>query len=863
MKLDSLYRGTPLRWAIVTGLVLLATMICSEWLLERYFRASDLQNKRLQTTQQLTLLGAELSGIINNNLSLISGLSAHIGIHPEIEQGEFSAYVSSVFRQQPLLVNMAAAPNNVVRFIHPLEGNRTVLEADYRDYPRQWEDIKTLTERGAMHLTGPFELIQGQEAVIGRTSVFTRDDQFWGIVSAPIYTQDLYRAAGLSNPNLPLNIAIRWFEENKTISNVFYGDPQLFADPLAVTTLVDVRSGQWQIVAAPKNGWANTSGTVWLLRASFAVLTGLLLLLVFYRYHQSNREYEFQQALAKKQILLSEVGKLALVGGWQISRQRNELKLTLWDSQTASILNIGDTDTPPSLSEFLGQFGDSQGKRLSTAIEKATLGDAFDLELSFTGPQREKRWARVLGKPLTDYPLPYPVLGSLQDITQRKRFTNKIQQQAIYDQLTGLPNRLLFYNRLSKAIERAQREKSKLAILFIDLDNFKPVNDNLGHSIGDKLLKEVGQRIKNCIRASDTVARYSGDEFIVILHDVHQSKVPVYISQEIIDAISASFTIDGKQIFCGASVGISIFPDDSQRGETLVSNADQAMYEVKRSGRNGWQFFTPTMQIVSEKRHQLSNKLAAAIINNEFTVYYQPIIDLNTNRISKCEALVRWVRNGKQIATDEFIALAEETGRINEIDRFVLATATDFVANLTERFNYPLELSVNVSPRIFSCKDDSLNKWLELITNASRKINVTVEMTERLLIEESERIMWVLTKLKAIGVTIAIDDFGTGYSSLSYLTKFPIDIIKIDQSFIRQLGQQTIPESLTEAMIGLCHKLSLDVVAEGIETPEQLSMLKLWQCDFGQGYYFDRPLDAEVFSERIRTQSEAKFSHNK
>lgn len=851
MKLDSLHRGTPLRWAIVTGLVLLATMVSSELLLERYFRASDLQNKRLQVNQQLTRLSAELSGIIDNNLSLISGLSAHIGIHPNIQQEEFSAYVSSVFRQQPLLVNMAAAPDNVIRLVHPLENNRAVLGADYRDYPRQWEDIKTLRKRGAMHLTGPFELIQGQEAVIGRTSVFTRDDRFWGIVSAPMYTKDLYRAAGLSNPDLPLDIAIRWFEENETIGNVFYGDQQLFSDPLAVTTLVDVRSGQWQLAATPKNGWVNTSGTVWLLRTSFAVLTGLLLLLVFYRYRQSNREYEFQQALEKKQILLSEVGKLALVGGWQITREKNELKLTLWDSQTASILNLGDTDTPPPLPDFLAQFGYSQGKRLGTAIEKATLGDAFDLELSFTGAQKEKRWARVLGKPLTDYPLPYPVLGSLQDITQRKRFTNKIQQQAIYDQLTGLPNRLLFYNRLNKAIERAQREKSKLAILFIDLDNFKPVNDNLGHNIGDKLLKEVGQRIKNCVRASDTVARYSGDEFIVILHDVHQSKVPVYISQQIIDAISTPFTISGKQIFCGASIGISMFPEDSQRGETLVSNADQAMYEVKRSGRNGWQFFTPAMQVVSEKRHLLSNRLATAISNNEFTVYYQPIIDLNSNKIIKCEALVRWIRNGKQIPTDEFIALAEETGRINEIDRFVLATATDFVASLAERLNYSLDLSVNVSPRIFSSKDDSLNKWLELITNASRKINITVEITERLLIEESERIMWVLTKLKALGISIAIDDFGTGYSSLSYLTKFPIDIIKIDQSFVRKLGEETVPEALIETMITLSHKLNLEIVAEGIETLEQLSMLKKWNCDYGQGYYFDKPLSSEDFDLRI------------
>ncbi|HEY7884724.1 MAG TPA: EAL domain-containing protein, partial [Cellvibrionaceae bacterium] len=499
-----------------------------------------------------------------------------------------------------------------------------------------------------------------------------------------------------------------------------------------------------------------------------------------------------------------------------------------------------------------------QADRLHNAIHNATFGAAFDIELSLD-QQKPKRWIRIIGKPAITGIEPFAVLGSVQDISERKRFTNKIQQQAIYDQLTGLPNRLLLDNRLSKAINKATRDKAhQVAILFIDLDNFKPVNDNMGHQAGDTLLREVSTRIRQAIRSSDTVGRYSGDEFIVVLEEITSSKTAVAVAEHILDVLKEPYTIHQKQLFCSASIGISLFPDDGNTADILISNADQAMYEVKRSGRNGWQFFTKSLQQVSEKRHLLGTQLISAINNQEFQVFYQPIIDLTNNRVRKCEALVRWFCDGKLVPTDEFISLAEETGRINDIDRFVLATASEFLISLQKQYNYTVGLSVNVSPRVFSTKDNSLERWLELMTRAASQLPLTVEITERLLIEESDRLMWVLTKLKALGVSIAIDDFGTGYSSLSYLTRFPIDVVKIDQSFIKKLGLEHAPEALTETMIDLSHKLSIEVVAEGVETPGQLEYLKRWHCDYGQGYLFDKPLDAEHFSQLIAKQAREK-----
>ncbi|UTF61902.1 EAL domain-containing protein [Gilvimarinus sp. DA14] len=837
------------RAAYICVLVIIL-VFTAELILEKYFKEADYQNKQLQVTQQLTGLTSKLSGLINSNLFLLSGLSAHIGMKPDITQAEFEAYASSIFRQEPLLVNMAAARDLVITHIYPLKQNLAALGLNYRLTEKQWNAVKILDTRGEMVVAGPLDMVQGGEAIIGRVTVFTADDKFWGITSAPILTRKLYQAAGLLQDNLTIEVAIRGKDGRGINGEVFYGNATLFTDQRSITTTLDVgTTGSWQLAAQPRDGWQDASGTIWLLRISFIILALLLTIIVSYRYRQFYNEKNFRQTLQKNQALLEEVSKIALVGGWQITPEKRTFRFTLWNEQTAKIFGLQTDSQHPLTEEVLCQFDKPQANHLRSCITNATLGHTFDTELQVSA--KSDRWIRIIGKPIANTEPPFSVLGSVQDITERKRFTDKIQHQAIYDQLTGLPNRLLFNNRLKKSIVKCRRENKKLAVLFIDLDHFKPVNDNLGHSAGDFLLKEVGNRIRNCIRESDTVARYSGDEFIVILNDIKETKIPVSISQNIIDSISKTFTINKNKVYCGASIGISVFPDDGDSVEELVSNADQAMYEVKRSGRNGWQFFTKAMQVVSEKRHLLRNKLVTAVHNNEFSVVYQPIVDLTDNKIKKCEALVRWQHNGQFIPTDEFISLAEETGRINEIDRFVLKTASEHISSLSKTYSYPIELSINVSPRVFSSKDNALDQWLTILSRASEHMAITVEITERLLIEESDRIMWVLTKLKALGIAIAIDDFGTGYSSLSYLTKFPIDIIKIDQSFVRKLGEEPVPEALIETMITLSHKLDLEIVAEGIETLEQLTMLKKWNCDYGQGYYFDKPLSAVDFEQRI------------
>jgi diguanylate cyclase (GGDEF)-like protein len=843
--------------------LILSGVVLTEITLEAYLRKAHDQNLQLDATEQLNSVSAKLAGSINSNLSLISGLAAHIAINPQIQQSEFERYGRAVFRQEPLLINLAAAPDMVVRMIYPMKGNKGALGLDYMKNDAQREAVERAKTSGKMIVAGPVNLVQGGVAFIGRTAVFTDNGEdggtFWGIVSAPIGANELYQAAGLLDPTQTIDFAIRGKDGLGSGGKVFFGDGDLFDNPRSVQTIISVGDGSWQLAAYPKMGWKTVSHDIWVLRVFALALAALLLIFALYRYRQISNERHYQQTIQQNETLLQEVGKLALIGGCKISANA---EVSHWSKQCSQVLDMPETTTPPSLQAIFSAFDSEQAETLKHCIGSAAAGEAFDIELYVKTQNDIKRWVRMIGTPdkrhhTSNVEGKYDVIGAVQDITERKQFAEVIEQQATYDLLTGLPNRFLFNNRLGKAIARSKRDERKLAVLFIDLDNFKPVNDNLGHKTGDLLLQEVGRRIKTCVRDSDTVARYSGDEFTVIVHDIANDRAPLAIAEQIIKTISQPYELQTNQIFCTASIGISVYPDDGASAEELVSNADQAMYHVKDRGRNGWHFFTEAMQVQSEKRHILHTKLAAAIAENKLEVYYQPIIQLEDNRVSKCEALARWFDDNQQIPTVDFITLAEEVGMIHEIDRFVLATAAGYLTEQAQTYNHRVGLSINVSPRVFSAKDNSLQLWMELVTEAAKVLDITVEITERLLTKDSDLALRTLEQLKAIGVAIAVDDFGIGYSSLSYLTKFPIDIIKIDRSFVNNLGSDAKTHTLTDAIISLSQKLSLEVVAEGVETIDQLTYIKRQRCNYAQGYYLGKPQNREAFAELLTRESEA------
>ncbi len=443
--------------------------------------------------------------------------------------------------------------------------------------------------------------------------------------------------------------------------------------------------------------------------------------------------------------------------------------------------------------------------------------------------------------------------GTVQDITERKNAEKQIQVMAYYDALTGLPNRTLLQDRMSVALASARRHREKVALLFLDLDQFKSINDSLGHSVGDLLLKEVAERLKKWSREQDTVARLAGDEFVLLLTGVKETADAAVAAQRIIDTMAIGFAVHDHPLNVTCSIGISIFPDDCTAAEALVKNADMAMYCAKQNGRNSFQFFTQDMSVGAMERLRLENSLRGALERAEFFLVYQPQINIVTGRITGTEALLRW-RHPELglVPPDKFIPFAEHSGLIISIGEWVLKTACAQAREWQNEGLPAVPVAVNVSSVQFRQRT-----FVDLIRTVLRETGLEpqyleLELTESLLISNADVMLSILQELKEMGVKLSIDDFGTGYSSLSYLRHFPVYKLKIDRSFVRDLTVDADDDAITDTIINMAKSLNLTVVAEGVESETQISFLRQHKCDEIQGYYFSKPLVAEEAAERMR-----------
>ena len=448
---------------------------------------------------------------------------------------------------------------------------------------------------------------------------------------------------------------------------------------------------------------------------------------------------------------------------------------------------------------------------------------------------------------------PLRMIGTHTDISERKAAEATIWQQAHFDTLTGLPNRRLLRERLAQEMKKCRRDGLKLALLFIDLDRFKEVNDTLGHDRGDRLLAEAARRILACLREVDTVARMGGDEFMVIVTEMEQAAGLEMVLQKLLAALGSVFALGLDQVFISASIGVTVYPSDAQEIEDLLKNADQALYVAKAGGRNRYSFFTPALQEAAQWRAQLTRDLRHALAEQQFRVVYQPIVELATGDIHKAEALVRWQHPVRGlISPGEFIPVAESSGLIVGLGEWVFQQAADQVHTWRQTLHPEFQISINKSPVQFENPNPQNLPWIEqLRARGLCGQCIVVEITEGLLLSTSDGVVEQLLAMSDDGIAVSLDDFGTGYSSLAYLQKFDIDFIKIDQSFVRQLVQGSTDLALCQAIIVMAHALGMKVIAEGVETESQRALLAAAGCDYGQGYLFSRPVPAAEF-ERIR-----------
>jgi|688.fasta_scaffold20248_3 diguanylate cyclase (GGDEF)-like protein/PAS domain S-box-containing protein len=442
-------------------------------------------------------------------------------------------------------------------------------------------------------------------------------------------------------------------------------------------------------------------------------------------------------------------------------------------------------------------------------------------------------------------------LMAVIDITDRKKAEETIFNQAHIDLLTGLPNRRLFKDRLQQALVNAHRQEQQLALMFFDLDHFKYINDTLGHDAGDDLLIEATQRIQMCIRESDTLARPGGDEFTLIMGDLHDPNGVNRVAQSILEVMAQPFKLKKESCYISISIGIAMYPDDAENADELLNKADQAMYAAKKLGRSQFCYFTPTMQALAENRLRLANDLRTAIIEKQFSIVYQPIVELTSGKVEKAEALIRWQHPTRgQVNPIDFIPVAEDSGAIKAIGEWVFLQVADQVAIWRKTINPQFQISVNKSPVQFQTHSVGYKDWIEHLQQLNLPGNaITVEITEGLLLNASQAVTDKLKAIRTAGMQISIDDFGTGYSSLSYLKKYQIDYLKIDRSFVSNLSINSTDMAICEAMILMAHKLGMKVIAEGIETEEQLQLLKQAGCDYGQGFLFSKPLPAIGFEQ--------------
>jgi diguanylate cyclase len=440
-------------------------------------------------------------------------------------------------------------------------------------------------------------------------------------------------------------------------------------------------------------------------------------------------------------------------------------------------------------------------------------------------------------------------------MTEKIQFgKDQLAHLAHYDVLTDLPNRILLLERINRAVELAGRQGWQLALMFMDLDQFKHINDSLGHTVGDHLLQSVAQRLLACARHSDTISRQGGDEFVMLLPFISNAGDATLCAQKMLAALEPPHSIDGHELHIGISIGISIYPKDGTDAETLLKSADTAMYYAKDDGRNNYRFFEQQMNALTVHRHSIEASLRSALERQEFVLYYQPKVDLHSGAILGVEALIRWQHPERGLLPPAlFIPIAEDCGLILPIGRWVLREACLQAQAWRQDGLPPITIAVNSSALEFRAKGYFDNVRATLKDTGLEPCYLEIELTESVLMQDAESTHSTLHALSDLGVKLAIDDFGTGYSSLSYLQQFPINTLKIDQSFVNQMTGSPDDASIVRAVISMSKSLNQRVIAEGVETPEQYAFLQARDCDEGQGYYFSRPLPAEALAALLKT----------
>ncbi|MCP4284086.1 MAG: EAL domain-containing protein [Gammaproteobacteria bacterium] len=573
------------------------------------------------------------------------------------------------------------------------------------------------------------------------------------------------------------------------------------------------------------------------------------------------------RALRQSELRLVQAQQVARMGNWDWDIVHDQVN---WSDEIFHLFPIGRGVLDASFQSFLSFVHPDDRLRVNTAIDDALANKApYLVEHRIVGEDgREVSVEQQAEVVFGDNETPLRMIGTVQDVSDRKRTERKIHQLAYFDALTGLPNREHFRKQTERALRGAKRNGHRLALIFLDLDDFKYINDTLGHDAGDELLCKIADYLQHSIRASDVVAklgaedacqaslsRLGGDEFTILLPDLQEIEAAAKVAERILEQLQNPIKIQGKEFFVTGSMGIALYPNDGESVDLLLKNADIAMYHAKQNGRNSYRFYTAHMEERVQLRLSIESKLKQTLEKEELDLHYQAKVEIGTGRIVGVEALLRWHNPEMgQVSPARFIPVAEETGLIVPIGEWVLNTACQHAKTWRQRGLVPGNVAVNLSSHQFR-RGGLVEKVSQALASTGWDAQwLELELTESVIMENAEETIHVLNQLKEMGITLSVDDFGTGYSSMAYLKRFPLDVVKIDQSFVNDITTDASDATIVKAIIGLARGLNLTSIAEGVETEQQLNFLRQNGCDQVQGYLINRPVPAEQMEQLLRAE---------
>jgi len=813
---------------------------------------ASLDNHRIESQQhvkdELNQVSSRLTFNLYNNTQIAKGLPALFAANPSLSSKDFALAVDYLFGEHTQLRNIVAAPDLIIKYVYPVKGNEEVIDLDYRTLPLQIASVMRAKESRHLVLTGPLTLVQGGTGIISRIPVYlnkpTGEEYFWGIVAAVIDADRLYQSSGLMSEELAIDIAIRNIDDSGEVGDVFWGSSQLF-DQDNIRSTISLPSGSWELVGRPRNGWGlkpevmfqqrliNIGVALLLFLAIFAFLKALI--------NASNANLRFHTIFEEAPLGVAVIDSLtghiydanpayAHIAG----RSIEELKTLDW-------MKITHPDDVQKDLEHMTEMN-------------AGEAPGFVMQKRYIQPDGAIRWINMTIAPMRVEDASKPRhLCMTEDISERKIAEDKLMFMANYDLLTKLPNRELFADRFQQAAAHSKRTGTQVAICFLDLDNFKPINDSYGHNVGDELLIEVARRIKECIREGDTVSRQGGDEFTLLLSDIENYSQCEQTLDRVHYALSQPYLIDGYSCNITASSGVTLYPVDNVDIDTLIRHADQAMYQSKLAGKHRYHLFNPQYdKEVIETHHQLS-EIKQALSNEEFQLFYQPKVNMRTGKVFGAEALIRWIHPEKGLIPPlYFLPLIEGTDLEIQVGGWVINEALQQLDSWQQE-GLNLEVSINVSSHHLqsSVFFDQLEEALIRYPNVPPKY-LQLEILESSNLGDINIVSEIIQRCQNdLSLTVALDDFGTGYSSLTHLRSLSANTIKIDQTFVRDMLEDQDDLALIEGIISLAKTFELDVIAEGVETIEHGILLMRIGCDCAQGYGIARPMPAADLSDWV------------